>query len=201
MEQTKRRIPIIAFLLSIVLPGLGHALSGVILQQTFPFDLHELLPVRTFRMPTSSMAPALEKGDYLIAGMKPYADSAAKRGDVVIFPYPEDTSKLYIKRIIGLPGERIQIKDKVVFINDQRPDDPWGVHKDKLTIPVNDEFGRRDNFGPVDIPEGEVFVLGDNRDFSQDSRFFGNIRIKEIRGKPLFIYWSDEWNRIGKQIK
>ena len=199
MDPTKRRIPIIAFSLSILMPGLGHALSGVILQQTFPFDLHELLPVRTFRMPTSSMAPALEKGDYLIARMKPCADSAAKRGDIVIFPYPEDESKLFIKRIVGLPGQRIQIKNKGVFINDRPLDDPWGVYKTNVTIPKHDS--PRDNFGPKDIPEGEVFVLGDNRDFSQDSRFFGNIKIKEMRGKPLFIYWSDDWNRIGKQIQ
>ena len=76
MEQTKFRIPIIAFLLSIVMPGVGHAVIGVTLESTFPFDLLDLLPVRTFRMPASSMAPTLERGDYFIAGMRPYAESS-----------------------------------------------------------------------------------------------------------------------------
>ena len=102
-------------------------------------------------------------------------------------------------RAVGLPGERIQIKDKVVFINDQRLEDSWGVYKTRVTIPRN--VSPRDNFGRVDIPAGEIFVMGDNRDFSQDSRFWGNVEIKEIKGKALFIYWSDDWSRIGKQIR
>ena len=149
-------------------------------------------------MPASSMAPTLERGDYFIARMKPYAESAPKRGDVVIFPYPEDPSKLFVKRIVGLPGERIQISDKMVFINHRRIEDPWGSHEDVRILSRDD--APRDNFGPADIPEGEVFVLGDNRDFSQDSRFWGNVNIKDIQGKALFIYWSEDWDRIGKQI-
>ncbi len=100
---------------------------------------------------------------------------------------------------MGLPGERIQIKNKVVFINDQPLNDQWGSHLDKRLL--RDDYAARDNCGPVIIPEGHVFVMGDNRDFSQDSRFWGYVEIKEIEGKALFIYWSDDWNRIGKQIQ
>jgi len=200
MEKTKRRIPIVAFLLSILMPGLGHAtLNGIILHQTFLFDLHDLLPVRAFRMPASSMAPTLEVGDHFIAKMERYGDRVPARGDIVIFPFPEDRSKDFVMRIVGLPGERIQIKDKAIFINDRPLDDPWGVFKENRAIAKN--IGPRDNFDPVDIPKGEVFVLGDNRNLSFDSRFWGNVEIKEIKGKALFIYWSDDWSRIGKQIR
>ena len=200
MEQTKRRILIIAFLICILMPGLGHAtLNGIVLHPTLFFDLSDLLPVRTFRTPANSMAPTLEKGDYFIAKMERYGDRAPERGDIVIFPFPEDTSKLFVKRVIGLPGERIQIKDKAVFINNRPLNDPWGSHLDKRSLPGDD--APRDNYGPVSIPEGWIFVLGDNRDFSQDSRFWGFVEINEIKGKPLFIYWSDDWNRIGKQIR
>jgi signal peptidase I len=277
MDRTKRRIPIIAFLLSVVMPGLGHVYNGNLqkgilffvgmwllllvlglaglalsfwglicfvvativcyilvgthaaiqaarlksanlqwynkwyiyvcillllpfaLEQPILFVQYELFGARSFRVPASSMDPTLKKEDHFIAKLGIYGTSLAQRGDIVIFPYPEDRSKLFIKRIIGLPGERIQIKDKAVFVNDQRLEDPWGVYKTNVTIPNHDS--PRDNFGPVDIPEGEVFVLGDNRDFSQDSRFWGNVKIKEIEGKALFIYWSDDWNRIGKQIR
>lgn len=199
MDRTKRRIPIIAFLLSVLMPGLGHAVIGATLESTFLFDLHDLLPVRAFRMPASSMVPALEIGDHFIARMKPYVDSSPKRGDIVIFPFPEDRSKDFVMRVVGLPGERIQIKDKVVFIDDRVLDDPWGSHEHRRILSRDD--APRDNFGPVDIPKGEVFVMGDNRNFAFDSRFWGNVEIKEIRGRALFFYWSDDLGRIGKQVQ
>jgi len=199
-KPTKRQISIIAFLLSILMSGVSHAtLNGLILQHTFLSDLRDLLPLGAFIIPVSSMAPALEKGDRLIARMQRYADRLPGRGDIVIFRYPVDRSKLFVKRIIGLPGETIQIKDKVVFINDQRLDDPWGNRLHNRTLPH--DTGPRDNYGPVSIPEGSVFVMGDNRDFSLDSRFWGFVDIKDIQGKPLFIIWSDDWNRIGKEVR
>jgi len=200
MIPTKRQISIIALLLSILMSGMSHASpDGFTLQHICLFDLRDLLPVRAFRMSASSMAPALEKGDHLIARMKRYVDRLPGRGDVVIFPLRIDRSKDFIKRIIGLPGEAIQIKDKVVFINAQRLDDPWGNRLDKRILPH--DTSPRDNYGPVSIPEGSVFVMGDNRDLSLDSRFWGFIDIKDIRGKVLFIIWSDDWNRIGKEIR
>jgi len=277
MDQTKRRNPIISFLLSIILPGLGHVyngrlgegilfflgfwllvalvlkLTGLIfslwglicivvalmigpiviathaafeaahlkvvslkwynkwyiyictillvsftLDAAIPFAQHHIVGVRAFRMPAVSMIPAIEQGDHLIARWKRYGDRLPERGDIVIFPFPEDRSKDFIKRVIGLPGERLEIKDKIVFINDKRLQDPWGIYLSNVTFPSN--VNSRDNFGPIDIPEGGVFVLGDNRDYSHDSRFWGHVETKDIQGKALYIYWSNDRNRIGKQL-
>jgi signal peptidase I len=275
MDQTKRRNPIIAFLLSIVLPGLGHVYNGRLLQgillffgwwlvlivlgfsglvfslwglicfivagivcqiliathaaieaahlkvvplkwynkwyiyvctillvnhalaAAIPLAQRHLVGARGFRMTSSPMVPALEEGDHFIAKLEKYGDRLPRRGDIIVFPYPEDRSKNFVERVIGLPGERLEIRDKAVFINDKRLQDPWGVHESNVTFPI----APRDNFGPVEVPEGEVFVLGDNRDFSRDSRFWGYVRIKDIEGKAIFIYWSNDRNRIGKQLR
>ena len=276
MDQTKRRNPVISFLLSIILPGLGHVYNGrlgegilfffglwliffvvglsglifslsglicwiaivivgyiliatlaaieatrmketalkrynkwyvyccIVLLANIGFApviikiQHDFLGVKAFKMPASSMRPALEEGDHFIAKLEKYGDRVPRRGDIIIFPYPEDRSKDFIKRVIGLPGERIEIKDKVVFINDERLQDQWGAHESNVIFPSN--VAPRDNFGPVDIPEGAVFVLGDNRDYSHDSRFWGYVETKDIEGKAGFIYWSNDRNRIGKQL-
>ena len=277
MEQMKRRIPIVAFLLSLPLPGLGHVYNGHLVEgilvfvglwllllvaglSGLPFSpaglicfiiignvyqifvaMHatieasrlktahlkwynkwyvyvcvsilvgltlepaarfmwiDLVGGRAFKTPASSMAPTLQKGDHFLVKLARYNDRLPARGDIVIFPYPDDRSVLFVKRILGLPGERIHIKDKIVFINDQRLDDPWGVRASEVTMP--NDIGPRDNYGPVSIPEGHVFVMGDNRDFSQDSRFWGFVDIKDIQGKALFIYWSDDLSRVGKQLE
>jgi signal peptidase I len=159
---------------------------------------HNFLGARAFKIPASSMKPALEEGDYLIAKLEKYGDRVSRRGDIIVFPYPEDRSVNFVKRVIGLPGERIEIKDKLVFVNGQRLDDPWGVHEGSVNFPS--DVNPRDNFGPVQIREGSVFVLGDNRDNSHDSRFWGDVKIKEIEGRAVFIYWSNDLNRIGKQL-
>ena len=84
-------------------------------------------------------------------------------------------------------------------MNDRRLDDPWGVHGSTTTLPGN--TSPRDSFGPITVPQGAVFVLGDNRDLSYDSRFWGPVEIKEIMGKALFTYWSDDSGRIGRQLR
>lgn len=277
MEATKRRRPIVAVLLSLLLPGLGHVycgmpvrgiafylgmwvliavvgLSGLIagfsgllaavaifaayqvfivveaaiqaarlkemhlnwynrwyvyIAAIFLFPLtaeQTLLPIvqfrivglRTFKMPASSMQPALEPGDHVMAKLRPYGNGIPQRGDVVVFVYPLDKTKDFLKRVIGLPGERLEIKDKQVIVNGQRLEDPWGVHTDSRTLPIGDS--PRDNLPPTTIPDGSVFVLGDNRDYSHDSRFWGCVEIKDIHAKPLFIYWSDDFKRLGKRF-
>jgi len=276
MDQTKRRNPIISFLLSIILPGLGHVYNGrlgegilfffglwliffvvglsglifslsglicwiaigivgyillatlaaieaariketalkrynkwyvyccIVLLANIGFApviikiQHDFLGVRAFRMSASSMIPGLELGDHFLAKLEKYGDRLPRRGDIIIFPYPEDRSKDFVKRVIGLPGERLEIKDKMVFINGQRLTDPWGVYLSNVTFPSN--VAPRDNFGPVEVPQGAVFVFGDNRDYSHDSRFWGHVETKEIEGKAEFIYWSNDRNRIGKQL-
>ncbi|MEW6349506.1 MAG: signal peptidase I [Thermodesulfobacteriota bacterium] len=158
-----------------------------------------LLGVRTFRMPASSMEPALVRGDYFLAEIPLFSRVVPERGDLILFPYPEDTSKTFVKRVISLPGEKLQIKDKTVLINGREIDDPWGVHHDPRTLPSS--LNPRDNYGPATIPDGSVFVMGDNRDMSHDSRFFGSVKIEEVFGKALFIYWSKDWDRIGRKIR
>lgn len=158
---------------------------------------YQTVGLRTYRMAARSMMPALGKGDCVLVKLRPYARDSPQRGDIIVFPYPGDKSKPYLKRIIGLPGEQLEIKDKAVFINGRGIDDPWGVvdrHMPPQTVPM------RDNYGPITIPDGTVFVMGDNRDFSHDSRFWGCVEIKDISGKALFIYWSEDPNRIGKQL-
>jgi signal peptidase I len=159
---------------------------------------YSMAGVRTFRTPAGSMEPALKLGECFLTKLAPYRAGCPARGDIVVFPYPDDESKMFVKRVVGLPGERFEIIDKRIFVNGARLEDPWGVFDSVQTLRGN--VSPRDNFGPIDIPKGSVFVMGDNRDLSFDSRFWGSVSCKDIQGKVLYIYWSDEWGRIGKQL-
>ncbi len=129
------------------------------------------------------------------------------RGDVIVFQYPEDESKDFLKRVVGLPGDTIEIKDKIVYINGALVDDKaYTKRVDPDTI--KREINPRDNFGPVVVPGKSYFVLGDNRDQSLDSRFFGYVEASKIKGKVSVIYWSWDgkdsrvrWERIGRSIQ
>ncbi len=161
--------------------------------------------VQAFKIPSGSMLPTLQIGDHLLVnkflyGLRiPYTDKRIlrirppKRGDIVVFAYPVDDTKDFIKRIIGEPGDTVEIRDKKIFINGKPIEDPWGVHVDSLTLPEG--FERRDNFGPVKVPPGSYFVMGDNRDRSYDSRFWGFVEDARIRGKAFIIYWSWDHER------
>ncbi len=179
--------------------------------------------VQAFKIPSGSMKPTLLVGDHLLVfkssyGVKlpfsgkvilPLGDPA--RGDIVVFRFPEDTDKDFIKRIIGLPGETVEVRDKEVFINGQRLNDPWAHYADRIILPSGVQ--PRDNFGPVKVPEGQYFVMGDNRDQSYDSRFWfrgkgGYVPREDIAGKAFVIYWSWEedgfgvrWSRLGDLIR
>jgi signal peptidase I len=157
-----------------------------------------ILGLRPFKVPAAAMEPGLNNGDYFLAKMQRYGSRTPARGDVIVFPYPEDPSKYFVKRVIGLPGEHLQIRNKKVLVHGQPLNDPWGVHNSAETIPGN--ISQRDNFGPITVTEGSVFVLGDNRDNSHDSRFWGCVETKTIEGKALFVYWSDDKKRIGKKL-
>jgi len=124
-----------------------------------------------------------------------------KRGDVIVFKFPQDPGKDFIKRAIGVSGDVINIIDKTIYINNQPFKDTYGVFKDSDSQP-------RNNFGPVTVPAGSVFVMGDNRDQSYDSRFWGFVDLRAVKGKAFIIYWSWDrgffnvrWNRIGRLIK
>ena len=172
--------------------------------------------VQAFKIPSGSMLPTLQVGDHILVnkflyGLRlpyPFENTLVewkqpKRGDVIVFVYPKDPSKDFIKRVIGEPGETVEIRHKQVFINGEKVDDPYASFADEnREIP-----GPRDNFGPVTVPPHHLFVMGDNRDRSHDGRFWGFVDLDEVKGKAFLIYWSWDgqdrwvrWERIGALI-
>lgn len=177
--------------------------------------------VQAFKIPSGSMEPTLLVGDYLIVnkfiyGIRiPYADvkfiqfKKPQRGDIIVFIFPFDPSKDFIKRVIGTEGEKVEIIHNKIYINGRLIDDPWG-HFEKNGFPRS-YLQRIENFGPVVVPKDSLFVLGDNRDNSEDSRFWGFLNVNAVLGKAFIIYFSWDWNagnlfdivrwlRLGKLI-
>jgi signal peptidase I len=167
--------------------------------------------VQAFKIPTGSMEENLLIGDHLLVNkfvMGPTATNlertllpsgTIKRGDIVVFKYPVEPDRDFIKRVIGLPGESIEVKEKKVYINGQKLDEPY-VHF--LQPPTTDaefqevtSFDVRERYGPVTVPPNQYFVMGDNRDNSQDSRYWGFLPREYVKGKALLIYWSYEADR------
>jgi signal peptidase I len=176
--------------------------------------------VQAFKIPSGSMEPTLLVGDYLLVnkfiyGLRiPYTNikvfqyKKPQRGDIIVFIYPKDPTKDFIKRVIGTEGEKVQLLRNQIYINDRLIDDPWGHFQISQQL---GSFPMMGNFGPVVVPHHALFVLGDNRDNSQDSRFWGYVDLNAVLGKALIIYFSwngnDEnpldkvrWSRIGKLI-
>ena len=169
--------------------------------------------VQAFKIPSESMLHTLLVGDHLLAskfayGLKiPFLDSwlyqgeEPARGDVIIFRYPNDPSVDYIKRIVGVPGDVIEVRNKQLYRNGLPVEEDYIRHSD----PDNSE-PLRDNYAPVTVPPGKYFVMGDNRDNSLDSRFWGFVDREAIKAKAWRIYWSwgglDDirWSRIGQKI-
>jgi signal peptidase I, bacterial type len=120
-----------------------------------------------------------------------------QRGDIVVFIYPNDRSKDYIKRVIGVSGDKIEIKNKIIFINGKQYSDAYGIYSDNVIYPGS--MQPRDNFGPVTVPPESLFVMGDNRDESADSRFWGFVDLKDVEGKAFIIYWS--WNHEETNLR
>jgi len=159
--------------------------------------------VQAFKIPSGSMEDTLVIGDHLLVnkfiyGTKiPFSDSQVikvrdpRRGDVIVFEYPEDPSKDFIKRVIGTPGDVVEGKDKKVYVNGKLYQNPHEIHKEKEIVPK--EMNPRDTFGPVTVPPNSYFVMGDNRDRSYDSRFWGFVTRDKIKGLAFIKYWS--WDR------
>lgn len=128
-----------------------------------------------------------------------------ERGDIIVFKYPKDESRDLIKRVIGTPGDRIEIRDKKVYVNGALYENPHTVFRNNAILPESQ--GPRDNFGPVTVPYNSYFMMGDNRDNSWDSRFWGFVRKDTIKGKAFVKYWSWDsghsgvrWGNIGRLI-
>jgi signal peptidase I len=159
----------------------------------------DLLGIKEYTIPSGSMIPTLLIGDHLIIDLKHYKRVPPKKGDIIVFKSHEDPSKVFLKRIVGTEGDILESKDKTIYINGNVLAEHYVVHNDLQTKPLNSS--PRDNFGPLTIPSGKVFVMGDNRDQSYDSRFSGYVDNTEIIGKVLYIYWSKQINKIGREIK
>jgi len=153
---------------------------------------------RAYKIPSITMKPALLAGDHLIANMRIYKSGKPKRGDVIIFEYSEDPSKDFIKRVVGLESEKVEIINDKVYIKGKLLDDPWGYYESSGQVKDLKEL---ENFGPVVVPENSLFVLGDNRNNSQDSRFWGFVDIRKVKGKALYLYWAKDKSRIAMELK
>lgn len=162
--------------------------------------------IQAYKIPAGSLKPTLLIGDHILSRKLFAAIAGYKRGDMVIFPFPEDTSKSFIKRVIATAGETIEIVDKKVYIDGEFLEEPYVIFVDPQIYPEGQH--QRDNYGPVLVPGDTLFVMGDNRDQSYDSRFWGFVEKTAIEGKAYAIYWSWDkenakvrWNRIGQRIK
>src|SRR2546425_3433327 len=153
--------------------------------------------VQAFKIPSGSMIPTLQIGDHILVnkfvyGVRiPYFGKLIvpvekpRRGDVVVFIYPQDEDKDFIKRVVGVEGDSVEVRDKRLFVNGEPVSDPYAHF-------AEGEDGRtvapRDNFGPFKVPAGYIFVMGDNRDHSYDSRFWGPVALDKVKGKAFLIY-------------
>ena len=173
--------------------------------------------VQAFKIPSGSMIPTLLIGDHLLVnkfiyGIKnPFNGSTwisigePRRRDIIVFKYPENPKQDFIKRVIGVAGDRIEIIDKKLYVNGEIFEVSNAVYLDKRIFPG--KVTPRDNLGPIVVPEHSLFVMGDNRDNSHDSRFWKFVDLKAIKGKAFILYWSWDredfavrWNRLGDLI-
>ena len=173
--------------------------------------------VQAFKIPSGSMIPTLQIGDHILVNKLAYGIripfwgryvarfSNPGREDVVVFVFPQDRSKDFIKRVIAVEGDVVEVRRKKIYINGTLYQDPYAHFEDQ-----NPDFGWiqfRDNYGPQRIPENHIFVMGDNRDRSHDSRFWGFVNLEDVRGRAFGIYWSWDgtvrwvrWERLGDLI-
>jgi len=163
--------------------------------------------VQAFKIPSSSMEPTLLVGDYLLVnkfiyGIRiPYTEikffqfRKPQRGNVIVFVFPLDPSKDFIKRVIGTEGEKVEIINMKIYINDKLVDDPWGDFEKIGSVQYRQAI---ENFGPVIVPKDSLFVMGDNRNNSEDSRFWGFLHVNAVKGKAFIIYFS--WDRNANNL-
>jgi len=160
--------------------------------------------VQAFKIPTGSMEPNLLVGDHLLVNKFVFAPAASgieravlpmrpiQRGDVVVFKFPEEPERDFIKRVIGLPGDTVELRSRRVFINGQPLEEPYAHYVFAASADESASFDVRERYGPVTVPPGHYFMMGDNRDNSQDSRYWGFLPEHYVKGRALMIYWSFE---------
>ena len=169
--------------------------------------------VQAFKIPSESMVPNLLIGDQLLVNKFVFAPTVSsaerailpvrdvRRGEVVVFKFPEDPERDFIKRVVGLPGETIEFKDRRIFVNGRPVEDPHAHYLPRAGAGGSFEIAPgdvRDHYGPVVVPADALFVMGDNRDNSADSRYWGFMPIRNLKGRALMIYWS--WDGSGESM-
>ena len=171
--------------------------------------------VQAFQIPTGSMEPTLLVGDFLLVNKLAYTRPVVPlegsilprkpiaRGDIVVFKYPKDLTKDFVKRVIALEGQKVEVKDKQVYVDDKPLEEPYKVHIDSHVNSKSDFYNYddviRDNYGPVTVPPGNLFVMGDNRNNSEDSRRFGPRPSGDIVGRAWIIYWPPaDWQILSR---
>jgi signal peptidase I len=174
--------------------------------------------VQAFKIPSGSMKQTLQIGDHILVNKFLYGIripllrkviiqvKKPTRGDIIVFKFPVDPDKDFIKRVIGVAGDMVESREKKIYVNNQLINEDYSIRTDSHIIPGG--LQKRDNFGPLKVPENSLFVMGDNRDQSFDSRFWGFVDLKVVSGKAFMIYWSWDqenfgvrWKRIGKILK
>jgi signal peptidase I len=160
--------------------------------------------VQAFKIPTASMENNLLVGDHLLVNKFSFGPTAnpleravlpvrdIHRGDIVVFKYPDEPERDFIKRVIGLPGDTVELRNKKVHVNGQPLDEPYVHFLEPASEGEVTSFDVRERYGPVTVPQGQYFVMGDNRDNSQDSRYWGFLPRHYVKGRALMIYWSYE---------
>src|SRR5438094_3571454 len=160
---------------------------------------------QAFKIPTGSMEDNLKVGDHIIVNkfiygpvpqpwLKVFPLRDIQRKDIIVFRYPLQPETDYVKRVIGLPGDTLMVRDKNVYINGKKLDEPYTIHEDPVVYPAQqplpEPYRSRDQYGPYTVPEGHYFAMGDNRDRSSDSRFWGTVPRSMIKGRAFMVYWS-----------
>ena len=160
---------------------------------------------QAFKIPTGSMEDNLKIGDHIIVNKFIYGPVSPpwqklvplrdiRRGDIIVFRYPLGPETDFVKRVIGMPGDTVEIRDKIVSINGKPQVEPYVIHDDPQIFPIRPQlpepYRSRDQFGPYVVPEGQYFAMGDNRDRSSDSRFWGTVPRAMIKGRAFMVYWS-----------
>ena len=173
--------------------------------------------IQAFKIPSGSMEKTLLIGDHILVSKFAYgthipneipflniklfddiilSQEVPKRGEIIVFKYPKNESRDFIKRVVGIPGDILEVRRQKVYINNQLYEEEHVWHTE---TPQNDRFVPRDDFGPVVVPPKHLFMMGDNRENSQDSRFWGFLNINKVKGKALMIYWS--WNAVDSWVR
>ena len=183
-----------------LLVGVGVSILGGL---TFKHVVLPALRYRTFQTAAASMEPSLQIGDHFIVDTWAYRKQPPQRGDLIVFRFPNDPARDFVKRCVAVSGDVVAIHDKQLSIDGQPVAEPYVTHVDPEVLHDTglSPVAVRDQYGPEKIPPGSCFSLGDNRDNSYDSRFYGSVRPDLLEAKALYVYWSKNGSRMGRRLR